>query len=239
MAIVGLIAGTTAPFIRAYMQSETVTKVRNELRILGQTLDKYWMENTAFPATLTESETALIALLPPSGSIDTSDLLLDDFNLALSDSTYYQYSTAGTPTVATIFSLGLNNADEGGGGDDITIEVTSERAGRIMTRRKIQTIAHATMNYIVSKNYATYATDAWALTSIDSTSVQTSLQLGTGGSLGANLNGIDFSVDGWGNAWIIHNTRYRIYSKGPDGTDNSGGAASADGTAIAGDDIGF
>lgn len=225
VAIIGLLAGTMAPFVRSFVDSQTLLKVKGELRDLARALDSHWKEYQTFPTSIAENESTFIKFLPPNQSQDSYDILEDDFNLSLQDTIYYEYSTTGTPTVATLYSYGINKLNDSAAEDDIVITVTSERMGREVTRKRLQVIAHALANYINSKKYVSNV-DAWSLSTTASTAIGTDLRLDS-----------SFAVDGFNKAWIIHSTNYRFYSIGPDGTDDSGGSAGAG--AISDDDITF
>ncbi len=207
LCVLGLLAGMLTPLARSFLLAQRLEKVKEELNQIGRGLNTYWLDNAAFPAALTTSAFLNKHLYFTSDH----DAVYDDLSPT---NAIYSYSTSGTPTVATLGSVGIDGIS--GTSDDISLSVTSERAGRILTRKKLKDIARAMVEYINAKKYVS-TTDAWALSSIS-----TDFQLST-----------YYDTDGWGNAWIIHATKYRIYSKGPDGTDDSGGTA---GTGYIGDD---
>lgn len=211
ICVLALLAGMLVPTARTFLLAQRLEKVKGELNQIGQGLNTYWLDNAAFPAALTTSGFTYSHLYFTSDH----DTIYDDLSPT---NAIYGYSTAGTPSVATLTSVGVDGIASSA--DDISLAVTSERPGRTLTRKKLKVIARALVEYINAKKYVS-TVDAWALSSISS-----NLYLST-----------YYDTDGWGRAWIIHATKYRIYSKGPDGVDDSGGTTGTG--AISNDDISF
>lgn len=226
ISILGILAGWIRPIARVIHTDQKIENVRRDLNILAKALETYWLDNHMGTADVTYSyfPTSLSA----SGFYGVHypadpNIYIDDFdNWASSGEESYKYSVSGTPLVATIYSVGPDQADDSGGNDDISITVSSERIGRWITRQKLRDIGRAVIDYIVG-NKLVSSSDAWSL-SESATLCSTNFGLDTW-----------YDKDGWGRQWQINTSHYRIYSSGPDGTDDTGDNA----TALADDDIGW
>ena len=230
-SVVAVLAAILAPMGKGMLDLYKAEGVRKDLRKIAAALESYWLDNHTGTWDATYGFFPVSTLRPASGFLNLhiysdpeDDVLSDKFGVNQD----YVYSVSGTPPVATVYSRGPNRNDDGGGRDDIKIEVNSERIGRIITMAKLHHIGRAAAEWIHGNQYAA-AGDAWDLADINGTTRTT---------LGLNAY---YGVDGWGSDFQIHTTRFRIYSLGPDRTDNTDtdGAPVDSTAALAGDDIGW
>lgn len=232
IGVLAILSGWMRPIVTQILLAKKHENVRSELNILARALERYWYDNhtsgtnassSHFPTSL-DAEGFYGVYYPADPDIYTDEFLYDE-----NDNTdlwrSYQYLVTGTPKVAYVWSVAEDGNDEQtlGAGDDIMITVTSERIGRIITRKKLRDIGRAVIEYIVG-NKLVSSSDAWSLTDDSATLCSTNFGLDSW-----------YDRDGWGNYWQINTSYYRIYSKGPDGTDDTGDNA----TALADDDIGW
>ena len=165
------------------------TKLREceaELAALAAAGQQYFADRAAFPA----------------GTADLAGSYLDAGlnNAAFSDPWRNNYSLVinhgGTnPPNWIVRSRGPNRIDESGGGDDLTIVVTSEVAGRGTTLDRVR-VAQSVLN----------GAPALALTGNWTGSDRAALGLAA-----------PYDVDGWGRAIQINAASRTVYSAGPDG----------------------
>ena len=164
------------------LNRDKVLTTQARMEAIGEAVRAYFVDNASFPATLN----------------DLVDNYLDPgmANSALSDAWNFTFSIAddgGTPPTLTITSRGPNQSDQGGGGDDLVLQISSIPPGRQTTLSRLE-IAQTALN----SDPNTVLTGSW-------TSDRTAL----------GLNSV-FENDGWGHRFHINTASRVLYSAGPD-----------------------
>ena len=157
----------------------------DELRVIGEAASRYFVDHAAFP----------------TGAGDLTDNYLDagiggENFIDPWNTTYVLAQTGGggSPLVFLARSFGPNRSNDEGGGDDLTLNVSSVPPGRKATLYKLeiaQTVLNSNGSLVLS---GVWETDLLAL-------------------------GLDtsFGADGWGQALQINVTSRTVFSVGPDG----------------------
>jgi general secretion pathway protein G len=154
-----------------------------EMEAIALAARKYFEDHAAFPATLSD----LTEDYMDRGF--TGSAYTDEWN-----NSYTIAEDGGTPPTLTITSRGPDQTDNGGGGDDFTLEVSSIPPGRNTTSRRLE-IAQTALNNDPNANLdGDWAVD---LVTLGLASV--------------------FENDGWGQKFRINTGARTIYSVGPDG----------------------
>ncbi len=156
---------------------------QTEMEVIGRAVRKYFEDNAAFPASLNN----LTQDYMDRGF--TGEAYTDAWNNA-----YTIAEDGGTPATLSITSWGPNQASDGGGGDDIELDVSSIPPGRTTTMRRLE-IAQTALN---NDPNASLNGD-WAV------------DLVTLGLAAA------FENDGWDQKFQVNTTARTIFSIGPDG----------------------
>lgn len=233
VSILAILAGWIRPLAKVVLVSQKHEKVRKELNILARALETYWLDNHMgtsdadfgfFPPALSDS--GFLGIHYPGDP----DIYTDEFLYFENDpsdlETSYRYEVTGAPKVAYLWSVGPDGTDEQrlGGGDDIIISVSSERIGRWITRKKLRDIGRAAIDYIVGSKLVS-SSDAWAIATSDTT-------------IPSTYFGMDawYNRDGWGRSWDVCDTKYRFFSKGPNGSKDTTNYCT---DALQSDDIGW
>jgi general secretion pathway protein G len=159
------------------------TRITEErLNDLAAAAREYYRDRAAFPATLSDLTTDYL-----DPGLD-SQALQDGWNTSIELD-----QDGGTPPTLTISSYGPNRADNNGGGDDLTVQVSSRPPGRETTLERLeiaQTALNSDPGLVLTGNWAT---DSAAL----------------------GLSAV-YTVDGWGHSLAVNTVARVVYSPGPD-----------------------
>jgi general secretion pathway protein G len=164
---------------------EKVSGCQVELAAIAEAARAFFEDRAAFPATVADLVPGYLD--PGFGGGNLSDPWKQPYRLIL--------QSGGTaPDVLLVRSHGPNRQDNGGGGDDIQVSVSSVPPGRKTTQQKLeiaQTILNANPHLVLTGNWPT---DRAAL-----------------GLAPA------FDIDGWGRSFGINAASRVVFSAGPDG----------------------
>ena len=164
------------------LNRDKIQTTRDRLEQLAAAAREFYRDRAAFPATLSDLSGEY---LDPGLE---GQALQDAWNLG------FQLAEDGaTPTNLTISSYGPDRTDNSGGGDDLTIVVSSRPPGRATTLQRLE-IAQAALN----ADPALVLTGNWA-----------------NDSAALGLSTI-YTSDGWGHALAINTASRVVYSSGPD-----------------------
>ena len=168
------------------LERTKIHQAEEEMEVIGEAGRRYFADHAAFPAVAQDVADSYL-----DAGIN-ADAFVDPWN------TLYQLTvdTGGAqPPDWVIRSFGPNQTDNGGGGDDLTLNISSVPPARASTRYRLeiaQLILNKDPNLNLTGNWAT--TDRAAL------------------SLAAT-----FDSDGWGREYQLNVGSRLIYSAGADG----------------------
>jgi len=211
ITVMSLLAAMIYPFARPILHTFKHSKAREEMIAIQIALEQYWRKNASFPSTLRDNEFFGHFI---GGGKQTEDVVYDEFG----NNQFYDYQLDDSvyPNSVTLTSRGKDGTLSTS--DDIVITFTSERIGRIVTRERLQVLSRAAFYYLQA--YRDFS-------AIDES------------SFSSHFMGLpeEFFYAGWGQTWVVHNSKLRIYSIGPDNVDDTGGDTVT--TDLADDDIGW
>ncbi len=166
---------------------EKIMTGQAEMALIADASAKYYQDHTSFPVGA--SDLSGNYLDPGIGGGN----FIDPWNQS-----YVLQEDGGSPPTLTVKSLGPNRIDDGGGGDDLALAVSSIPPGREVTLARLN-IAQASLtadpSLILTGNWPTDR-----------------LNLGLAGM---------FDLDGWGRAYGINTGSRAVFSSGPDGNPNT------------------
>lgn len=158
IAIVGMLAGTLATMAGAQLAADKTKAVGSDLEAIATALESHYAENARFPSGLNAVGFYGVNVSPGVG-----DELLED-NWAAAN-TYFRYSVAANPDVATVWSVGTDGIDSGAGSEALRVTVHGALAGLPKTRARINVIAATLARHFLAGRTITgnWTTDRTAL----------------------------------------------------------------------------
>lgn len=164
------------------LNRDKVLTTQTRMEAIGEAVREFYSDNASFPATLND----LVDDYLDQGM--ASSALTDAWNFAFTIT-----DDGGTPPTLTVISRGPDQTDNGGGGDDLALQISSIPPGRRTTLSRLE----------IAQN---------ALNSDPNTGLT-----GTWSSDRASL-GLDsvFEKDGWGHTFLVNTGSRVIFSAGPD-----------------------
>ena len=140
LAVLGLLLGTAVPLAGAVVEADRRQEARRELAEVAVALESFYLENAAFPASLTTATFHGIHLQPGVGGTTT----LDPFGSGQS----YLYSVDSAANTATIYSRGENGIDNGVANEDLVVVVHGAVPGTARTHQRLRLIVEVLANHI-------------------------------------------------------------------------------------------
>lgn len=162
---------------------EKILTSQQEMTLLGDAAARYYQDHLSFPTSTADLS---------DGYLDSGiggDNFVDSWNQS-----YVMAEDGNSPPTLQILSLGPNQSDDGGSGDDLVLAVSSIPPGRSVTVDRLG-VAQAALT----------ADQTLGLTGSWSTDYQN-----------LNLAGI-YEQDGWGQVFGVNTDSRAIFSVGPDG----------------------
>jgi len=205
IVIIGLLGAVLSPLATTTITRGKINATENKLQALNEALLLYYDCKFDLPTNLTDLEPDYIRELEYS-----NDYAYDAWRKAI------VYTKTDSRT-ATLVSYGPDRADDSGGDDDITYNVTCMKIYKkykTQTQDALREVNKAAEDFVREGNSLTSST--------------------TSATSGFNLSDDKYVYDAWGkrsepgadraNGEVFHysNTKGTFYSYGPDGADDSG-----------------
>ena len=166
IAILAMLAGVLVEATGASVDAQKMRAAPKELDEIGKSLDAYYYDHGAFPASLIAAGFYGAYVFP--GFDD--NLIKDEWGTK----TYYRYvQTTTNPDCVVVYGLGPDNVDSGPGAEAYKVTVLGAAAGNRRTRERLQLINAAVTQHIAGGGTLSGPWSTWIAALGLGTSLQT------------------------------------------------------------------
>jgi len=189
LGVLGILLGAAMPLTTAVLEADRRQEMRQELEQIGVALESYYLENAAFPSSLTATGFVGIHLQPGVNGTTSID--------PFAAGGVYRYSVDTTANTATAYSVGENGVEENASGDDTAVVVHGAVPGLAKTYQRFRIVIEVLANHIEAGGSVA---GPWS-------TLRAALSLGA-----------EYDADGFGTTLSWDATTHSLTSAGPDRT---------------------
>lgn len=187
IGVLGILLGAAAPLAGAAIDAGRRQEVRAELDAIATALDAYFFEHAGFPTRIDATDFVGLQLQP--GTRGTA--IVDPFAAGGN----YGFAIDAVANTVTVTSVGENQRDDGGAGDDYVVVVHGAVPGARRTYQRLRIVVERLAEHIES---GASLAGTWSV-------VRTTMGLGS-----------EYDRDGWGTLLSWDAATFTLRSAGPD-----------------------